>query len=54
VSQSLHTAHPKGSQAQHERVLTPKAYRVDRLRDEANTRWQTLTLRSTERGEFNG
>jgi len=25
---------------------------VDRLRDEANTRWQTLTLRSTERGEL--
>jgi SRSO17 transposase len=45
-------AHSKGPKAQHERVVAPKAYRVDRLRDEADTRWQTLTLRNTERGEL--
>jgi len=40
----------KGPKAQHERVLAPKAYRVDQLRDEAGTHWQHLTIRSTERG----
>lgn len=42
----------KGPKGQHERVLAPKAYRVDRLRDEADTLWQSVTIRSTERGEL--
>jgi hypothetical protein len=42
----------KGRKAEHERVLSPKAYRVDNVRDLVDTVWQTLTLRATERGEL--
>jgi len=44
--------HTTGRQAEHERVLSPKAYRVDKLRDASDTHWQTLTIRATERGEL--
>lgn len=43
---------PKGRKAEHERVLSPKAYRVDKVRDVADTAWQTLTIRATDRGEL--
>jgi SRSO17 transposase len=42
----------KGPKAHHEQVLAPKAYPVDTLRNEADTVWQRLTIRSTERGEL--
>jgi SRSO17 transposase len=42
----------KGKQATHQHVLSPKAYRVDALRKHPETDWQTLTVRSTERGEL--
>jgi SRSO17 transposase len=44
--------HKKGRQAEHERVLSPKAYRVDKVRDLADTLWQTLTIRATDRGQL--
>ncbi len=44
--------HTKGRQAEHERVRSPTAYRVDKLRNAPDTRWQTLTIRATERGEL--
>jgi SRSO17 transposase len=44
--------HTKGRQAEHERVLSPKAYRVDKLRGAPDSHWQTLTIRATERGEL--
>jgi SRSO17 transposase len=44
--------HKKGRKAEHERVLNPKAYRVDKVRDLADTAWQTLTIRATERGQL--
>src|SRR5258705_367042 len=44
--------HTKGRKADHERVLSPKAYRVDKVGDLADTTWQPLTIRATERGEL--
>ncbi len=44
--------HKKGRKAEHERVLSPKAYRVDKVRDHSDTLWQTLTVRATDRGEL--
>jgi len=43
-------AHVKGRPAIHERVLSPKAQRVDQLRTDPATRWQSVTVRPTERG----
>jgi SRSO17 transposase len=43
---------PKGKQATHAHVLSPKAYRVDALRKHPETDWRTLTIRVTERGEL--
>src|SRR6266516_5292062 len=44
--------HKKGRKAEHERVLSPQAYRVDKVRDHSDTLWQTLTVRATDRGEL--
>ncbi len=44
--------HKKGRKAEHERVLSPQAYRVDKVRDLSDTLWQTLTVRTTDRGEL--
>lgn len=40
----------RGKTAIQERVLSPKALRVDRLRDRSDTHWQTVELRASERG----
>jgi SRSO17 transposase len=40
----------KGRKAYKKRVLSPKAYRVDQLRDHSDTLWQRLDLRPSERG----
>jgi SRSO17 transposase len=40
----------KGPKASRERVLTPKAVRVDQLRTDPATHWQSVTIRPTERG----
>src|SRR5882672_1195906 len=45
-------ANTKGPKAKHERVVSPKAYRVDKLCDQSDTDWQTLTIRATDRGEL--
>jgi len=39
-----------GRKASKERVLSPKAMRVDQLRHHPNTVWQTVELRASERG----
>jgi len=44
--------HTKGRKAEHERVLSPKAYRVEGVRDLSDTHWQTITVRATDRGEL--
>jgi len=44
--------HKKGRKAEHERVLSPNAYRVDQVRDLADTSWQRLTIRATDRGQL--
>lgn len=44
--------HKKGRKAIHERVLEPKAVRVDSLRKEKGAHWQTLTIRATDRGQL--
>jgi hypothetical protein len=33
-------------------VLSPTAYRVDKVRDLTDTLWQTLTIRATQRGHL--
>lgn len=40
----------RGKTAKQERVLSPKAYRVDQLRQHVDTRWQTVEVRTSERG----
>jgi SRSO17 transposase len=40
----------RGQKAQHARVLSPKAYRVDQLRQHNTTYWQTIDVRASERG----
>lgn len=40
----------RGRKASKERVLSPKALRVDQLRHHPNTLWQTVELRASERG----
>ena len=40
----------RGRKASKERVLSPKAMRVDQLRHHPNTVWQTVELRTCERG----
>jgi SRSO17 transposase len=42
----------QGSPATHERVLSPTAYRVDKLRTQPDTHWYPLTIRTTDRGEL--
>lgn len=42
--------HKKGRKAEHERGLSPNAWRVANGRDLADTTWQTLTIRATGRG----
>ena len=42
--------HKKGRKAKKKRVLSPKAYRVDQLRDHPDTLWQRVELRPSERG----
>jgi SRSO17 transposase len=44
--------HTQGRQATHERVLSPKASRVDKVGQAPDTLWQTLTIRATERGQL--
>jgi SRSO17 transposase len=44
--------HTKGRRAEHERVLSPKAFRVDKVRDLPDTAWQRLTIRVTDRGQL--
>lgn len=40
----------RGPKAKKQRVLSPKGIRVDRLRHDPDTLWQTITLRPSERG----
>jgi SRSO17 transposase len=40
----------KGPKAKNQRVLSPKAVRVDQLRHDPDTLWHTITLRPSERG----
>ncbi len=40
----------RGKRATRERVVSPKALRVDRLRDHPDTLWKTVALRTSERG----
>lgn len=40
----------RGKQATQARVLSPKAYRVDQLRQHDTTHWQTVEVRASERG----
>ncbi len=40
----------RGKKAHKQRVLSPKAMRVDQLRRHSNTVWQTIALRTSERG----
>lgn len=42
----------RGRKAKKERVLSPKAYRVDQLRHHPEFRWRTITLRPSERGQL--
>jgi len=42
--------HKRGRKARRERVLSPKAYRVDQLRHHPDTHWQTVEVRANERG----
>ena len=42
----------RGPQGKKERVLSPKAYRVDQLRQHPELVWQTITLRASERGQL--
>ena len=42
----------RGPQGKKERVLSPKAYRVDQLRQHSELGWQTITLRASERGQL--
>lgn len=43
-------ANKRGRKARKERVLSPKAYRVDRLRDHPDSVWQHVEIRPSERG----
>ena len=40
----------RGRKAKHQRVLSPRPYRVDAVARLADTSWQTITLRPDERG----
>jgi SRSO17 transposase len=40
----------RGKAASKERVMSPKALRVDRLRNQADMTWKTVALRTSERG----
>ncbi|MCP4209627.1 MAG: IS701 family transposase [Shimia sp.] len=40
----------RGKKAQQDRVLSPKVYRVDQLRHDVDTHWQTVEVRASERG----
>jgi len=40
----------RGKKAKQARVLSPKAYRVDQLRQQHTTHWQTIDVRPSERG----
>ena len=42
----------RGRPATKKRVLSPKAYRVEQLRHHPVFRWQTITLRPSERGQL--
>jgi len=44
--------HKRGRKAKKERVLSPKAYRVDQLRHHPELRWRTISLRPSERGQL--
>jgi SRSO17 transposase len=43
-------SHTRGKKAKQERVLSPKAYRVDQLRQHDTTHWQPVEVRTSERG----
>lgn len=46
----LPPAKQRGRKPSHQRVLSPKAYRVDQLRDHPETLWHRVEVRPSERG----
>ena len=60
VSQRVYLSEPtiglptnkKGPKAEHIRVLSPRADRVDKLCRQPDLSWQTLTIRATDRGHL--